>query len=677
MGKLNRIYERLFNSPRNFDSISVQKTKHLLFQFCFLGFVGWIIFFIVLAYDVLNREVFISTEIMDTIQVPAIKIFLEQENMDYYSINNLPKLTNFNELNYNQVESCFLEYDLTYNCSNTNIEENKIINYTVTDISEIDIEPFNITFQNTYLSINFQSLLENNTNQNLAFVLYFGDFLYFLVGPMKIELLFKIEIVNNNGVETIKYVPTLITTLLDDLLCETYNNSLEFRKNCSSNTISIIYQSNIVPIYTFESNLELSIRILSNAFSIGKLVLVLISLAITFISTKFLFNKKTDWFHNSIRDAVLFHFNHYILEDDKPIEIKKSKIKKKIQSKEKKDQQENELLINNNENEITMGSKNKFHRLFQNIPPQDKYSIPLSRFTMIQFVILGLILLGVGTFISVKDIQSRLVTTTYYDMDFIDLPSFTFTFESIKNSTNTTLLEWEEELPDGTINYCKVIYINPFHYRCESPLNYTEKAIFEFPKIRYNDDNGSISLGRNQVYSLSFYTLSHFISYVDPSKDLTYAIFYLNEIPYFIKPYSNISIVLTKSMFHRPNGTTMESYDPSITVLPFDTDTVLSAYSGLTEIHIWFSSNIVKEIYQETNLQLLQRTVTDFLSFLSPISTIIGLLFTRILIKFYFKYSTAHVDYPIREAIIYHLRNYDQYKSIFRFKENNNNLTIN
>ncbi|KAN0039263.1 hypothetical protein ACTA71_001457 [Dictyostelium dimigraforme] len=670
MGQFNRLFERIFNSPRNFDSISFQKTKHLLIQFCILGVIGWIIFSIILVYDILNKQVFINNEIRDTVEVPQITLFIHEGKFDYYSLNNLTIDTNFNQLNYSEVNSCYYSNIIkNYNCGQSNRED---ITYTINKCQTIVIDPFNITFQETYLNLNFQTLVENS-NPNLSFVLYFGDILFSFVGPMKIQLLFKMEIINKDGVETFKYIPTVVTSLSQDLLCETYNNTLGFIKNCSSNTLSVFYQSNIVPTYTLETGLQLFIRILIDTFSIGKLILVLVSLTITFFSTKFIFlNNKTDWFNNSIRDAVLFHIYFYILENDKPENKKKRPIQKEKPSKNK---DEIESLLGKNDiiSRETMGSRNKFRRLIQSIPPQDKYSIPLSRFNYVQYFVIGIVLFGVGIIIAIKDLQSRMITSTYSDLDFVNLPSFNFTFESVRNSTKTIWSSWNEHLPNGEYNNCwsnSTIDYNQFN--CQSSPNYPGYTTFQFPGISYSGDNGSIALGRNQYYSLQISSSSSFISYQPPSKDLTYAILYLNEIAYYVRPYSNISIELTKSVFHQPDGTNITTYEPSITSLPTQTNTFLGTYSGETYIFIWYSSNVVNDIYQETNLQLLQRTATDFFSFVSPITTIVGLLFTKIIVKFCFKYSTAHVEFSIREAIIYHLRNYEFYKPIFRTKRPNN-----
>ncbi|KAK5578741.1 hypothetical protein RB653_008414 [Dictyostelium firmibasis] len=670
MGKLNRLYERIFNSPRNFDRVSFQKTKHLLFQYILLAIIAWIIFFVVFVYDVINREILINNEIRDTVEVPKITMFLHEGNIDYFSLNNLTLDTDYNELNYDKVESCFYGSNNTYYCNNLYREENKNIPYEIFSNKQINIQPFNITFQQTYLNFNIQTILKNSS-QNLGFVLYFGNSLYTFVGPMKIEILFKLEIINGNGYQVFKYTPNIVTTLLDDLICESYNNTLGLINNCSSNTLSVIYQSNIVPHYTIETTLQMILRILKDTFSIGKLIIVLTSLAISFFSTKFLFKKKTAWFDNSIRDAVLYHFHFHVLEDDKPLDNKKEKTKKK------------EILFNNNENQRllnktedeylkdnkdTMGSENKFKRLIESIPPQDKYSIPLSRFSTLKIITLVIILIGLGTFIAMKDLQNRLISTNYTDMDYIDIPPFNLTIKSIRNSTNTLWLQWDEVLPNGEEIYCKVNSTDFSNSNCNQTLYYPDNiTIFDFPNIIYNGKSGLISVGRNEKYIFQIDTVSLYTSELE-SKDLTYAIFYFNDIAYYIRPYSNISIELTKSVFHHPDGRNITSYEPSFTVLPLPivSFTDINAYSGTTYIYIWYSSNVVSDIFQETNLQLIERTATDFFSFVSPISVLVGLFFTKILVKFYFKYSTTHVEYKTREAIIYHLRNYEHYKPIFR-----------
>ncbi|KAM9980440.1 hypothetical protein ACTFIZ_002310 [Dictyostelium cf. discoideum] len=684
MGKLNRLYERIFNSPRNFDSISLQKTKHLLFQFCVLGVIGWIIFFVVFIYDILNEEVFVNNEIRDIVQVPSFTIFLRFSSMDYFSLNNLTMDTDYNELDYEKVESCYYSGGKYY-CKNLNKEENKNFNTPILSPQKIEVESFNLTFQQSYINLNIQSILHNST-QGTGFVFRFGDYAYSLVGPMKAELLFKTEVIVDQGVETLKYIPNLVTSLLDDKVCQEYSNTLELRDNCSSISLSIIYQSNIVPRYTLETDSQLFIRILIDTFSIGKLTLVLLSLAFSFYSKKFLFKKRTSWFENSVRDAVLYHFNFYVLENDKPC-LTKEKLTKLEQSII--DQGDLDRLVNKNEKIIkneqeTMGSENKFKRLLESIPPQDKYSISLSRFSLFQIIVLILILIGVGVFIATKDLKNRLATTSYIDMDNLELPSFNFTIQSVRNSTDTGLLRWEETLPNGEYLECTSFinksYVDFKKPNCNKTLNYPSNTtwIEGFPTISYNSNGGSILVGRNQNYSIVLYTYSVYNTQYY-STDLTYAILYLNDIVYYVRPNSNISIELTKSVFHQPDGTNITSYEPSVTSVPLTTFSIQNVFSGRSYIYIWYSSNVVSDIYQETNVQLLKRTFTDFSSFISPISTIVGLFFTKILIKIYFKYSTTHVDFKVREAIIYHLRYYEKYKSIFRtnkrksLKLNNNN----
>ncbi|KAM9958712.1 hypothetical protein ACTFIW_012301 [Dictyostelium discoideum] len=673
MGKLNRLYERIFNSPRNFDSISLQKTKHLLFQFCVLGAIGWIIFFVVLIYDVLNQQVFVNNEIRDIVQVPSFTVFLRFTNMDYFSLNNLTMETDYNELDYGKVESCYYsQSEDQYLCENFKNEENKNLNSSIYYHKKIDVEPFNITFQQTYINLNIQSILDNST-QGLGFVFRFGDYAYSLVGPMKAELLFKTEMIIDQGVETLRYIPNLVTSLLDDKVCQKYSNTLELRNNCSSISLSIIYQSNIVPRYSLETGPQLLIRILINTFSIGKLTLVLLSLVFSFYSKKFLFKKRTSWFENSVRDAVLYHFNFYVLENDKPC-LKKEKLTKL--EKSIVDQGDLDRLLNKNEKIIkneqeTMGSESKYKRLLEGIPPQDKYSISLSRFSLFQIIVSALILILIGIFIATKDLKNRLATTSYNDIDYLELPSFNFTIESVRNSTDTYLLKWEETLPNEDFLECTSFlngsYVDFKKPTCDKTLDYPSNttSIEGFPTISYNSEGGSILVGKNQNYSLVLYTFSVYNTQYQ-SPDLTYATLYINDIVYYVRPYSNISIELTKSVFHQVDGTNITSYEPSVTSVPLTTISVPNAFTGTSYIYIWYSSNVVSDIYLETNYQLIKRTFTDISSFISPITTIVGLFFTKILIKIYFKYSTAHVDFKVREAIIYHLRYYENYKSIYR-----------
>ncbi|KAN0039264.1 hypothetical protein ACTA71_001458 [Dictyostelium dimigraforme] len=676
MGQLNRIYERIFNSPRNFDSISVQKTKHLLFQFCIFGVIGWIIFFSVLVYDILNQEVFVNNEIRNTVEIPSSTIYLRRSTIDYYSLNNLAMDIDYNQMNYSDVKSCYYSWDKeTYFCENLNRTENSNLYRNVSDdLQKMVIQPFNLTFQQTYINLNIQSLLHNST-QGTGFVFRFGNYAYSLVGPIKAELLFKTEVIIDEGVETLKFIPNLVTTLLDDKVCQEYNNTLQLRNNCSSISLSIIYQSNIVPHFTLETGSQLFIRILINTFSIGKLILVFLSLAFSFYSKKFLFKKRTSWFENYIRDAVLYHFNFHVLENDKPCNSKE-----KLTNLEKSIVNQGDLdrLLDGNEKKMkddqeTMGSERLFKRIFESIPPQDKYSIPLSRFSLLQVVVLGLVLIGVGVFVATKDLKNRLVTTSYTDVDYLELPSFNFTIESVRNSAFPFLIQWKETLPNEDFLECSNLRnetYDPKNPICSQTFNYPSNTTsFErFPTLSYNANGGSILVGRNQNYSISFYTVSkNTTQYQSP--DLTYANLYLNDIVYFLRPNSNITIELTKSVFHQPDGTNITSYEPSVTSSPLTTIHNNSYYGGQSSIYIWYSSNVVSDIYQETDMQLLKRTFKDFSSFISPISFIIGLLFTKILIKIYFKYSTAHVDYSLREAIIYHLRHYKKYKSIFRTKK--------
>ncbi|KAK5578740.1 hypothetical protein RB653_008413 [Dictyostelium firmibasis] len=665
MGRINRLYERIFNSPRNFDRVSIQKTKHLLIQFCILGVLGWIIFFTVLVYDVLNQQVFVNNEIWDNVEVPQFSIYFRNTNIDRYSLNNLTTDTDFNQLDYDQVSYCdYYQTDDTFYCQNSR-EENKNFNIS-TSLDKITVEPFNITIKETYINLNIQTSIGNGS-QSTGFILIFGDLVWSLSGPMKAELLFKTEVMIENDVKTIKYIPNLVTSLLDELVCEKYNNNLDFQNNCSSITLSIIYQSNIVPHFTLETGWELLFRILINTFSIGKLSLTLLALVFSFYSKKLLFKKKTSWFENSVRDAVLYHFHFHVLEHDKP-STKKEKLTKLERSI---DQGDSDKLLNRNEKKIkrdqeTMGSESVFKRLLESVSPQDKYSIPLSRFSLIQYIVMVIVLIGIGAFIAIKDLQNILVQTVYTDMDFIQLPSFDFAFESVRNSTDTYLLETLEYLPNGANSSCTYTSPDSNNPICNKTINYPEDTIdfSKFPEISYyGGDYGSISLGKNQSYS--FFLKTNSSSKIQAhSQDLTYLILYLNDIVYYIRPFSNISIELTKSIYNDIDGTTKESYDPSVTVIP------LSVYSGglenYTLIYMWYSSNVVSEMSQETTFQLLKRTFTDFSSFISPTTTVVGLFFTKILIKIFFKYSTAHVDSKTREAIIYHLRNYEKYKPIFR-----------
>ncbi|KAN0038282.1 hypothetical protein ACTA71_000454 [Dictyostelium dimigraforme] len=689
MGKvLTNYFNKIFNSPKNYDDLSSKKTKNFLLLLCFLGIILWIIIIIVVVKDSLSRLTFMTNQIENQITIPSLS-FIFLKNISQYAINLPPTQVIPSEVIFANGFYCQISGidPKKENCTNQNLFPSYVEYIPIQN--KIYINEFNLTFEKQYLNINIgQNLAKYNSSSTkdmtfTTFMVNINDYNFILTGPIDTQIMIKKTIrIDRYEKETINYIPSIFGAAEKSTTCPYYPDQGYGYKNCSTVSVSVVFESNIVSIYKEETNLQLFKRILKDIFSIGKLVLILMALIITYYQTKFLFKEETAWFDNNIRDAVLFHFNSWQLdpsdEEEKPPgcfgrlinKIKapflccccKPDPPKKLTRKEKMDKD-------------TKGSSNPIVRLFQGVPNQDKYSGSIG---LIYLIKLGLVVVGViiyGVFIALQDYNNRLIISKLDNVGQLELPEIQFNYTGV----NYWITQYEESLPGGLTKNCK---INTQTYTIENCAYSSgfpgETLLFSGPKLNnILIKNDTIHLKDNQHYDFKIGSRVAILNSF-PSFEYVHITLDLNGIEYYLRPFSNITIHLEKNVYHYTNGSTITSYNPRIlqtqnVVNYYGPNGNYTTYYGETTVSFFYSSASIKHIFIEGNLDLGFRILSDIGAFYTPVNIVISMFFTYVVIRFANKYDTAHVEPFIREAILYHMKYYDKYSIKFRRPSNNNN----
>ncbi|KAN0019192.1 hypothetical protein ACTFIU_002394 [Dictyostelium citrinum] len=688
---LTNYYNKIFNSPKNFDDISSKKTKNNLMLFGFLGIIFWIIIVIVAVKDSLSRLTFMTNEIENEITVPKLA-FAFASNISQYAINIPSSEVIPSDINFSEGYYCLINND-EENCNNTNL----LPSITKYDPSKKRIEAnnFNLTFEKEYYNINIgQDLMNYNASSpnNFSFTTFMigiNDYNFLLNGPMDLQVLIKKTIrIDRYEQEIINYIPSILGAGERSDTCPDFSDEDRGYLNCSTVSVSIVYETNIVSVYREETDVQLFKRILKDIFSIGKLVVTLLGLIIAYYQTKFLFKNQTAWFDNNIRDAVLFHFNYHELdpadEEEKPpgrfsrfinkiagaIKVviccccccKKpvAKPPKKL-TRERKIQKE------------TKGSRCPIFRLFQGFPDQDKYSGSISLIGKIKWGILIAAVVIYGVFIFIQDNNNRLIISKLDNIEQIELPEIQFNY----TGRNFGLMEYEEYLPNDQRKNCDFNITHYTIFNCRSTNGFPNES------LTFNGDyltdllikNDTIHLKENQYYG---FIVKSYVALWNPfpSFEFVKITMEINGIEYYLRPFSNNTIHLEKNVYHYANGTSITSYNPRIFQAQDEINYLgvsgnYTFYYGNTTVNFFYSSSSVKHTFIEGKRDLAFRVISDVGAFFTPVKMFVTLFFSYLVIRFANKNATAHVDSSVREAIIYHMRFYDKYS--IKFKKTGNN----
>ncbi|KAN0023840.1 hypothetical protein ACTFIV_008227 [Dictyostelium citrinum] len=689
---LTNYYNKIFNSPKNFDDVSSKKTKNYLMLLGFLGIILWIIIVIVAIKDSLSRLTFMTNEIENEITVPKL-VFVFASNISQYAINIPSSEVIPSDINFFEGYYCRINND-EEKCNNTNLLPS-ITKYDPIK-KRIETNNFNLTFEKEYYNINIGQDLKNynasspNSFSFTTFMVGINDYNFLLNGPMDLQVLIKKTIrINRYQEEKINYIPSMLGAGERSNTCPDFSDENRGYLNCSTVSVSIVYETNIVSIYREETDVQLFKRILKDIFSIGKLVVTLLGLIIAYYQTKFLFKNQTAWFDNNIRDAVLFHFNYHELdpadEEEKPPgcfsrllnkvggAIKKvicccyCCCNKPVPKPPKKLTREEKLQ------KETKGSGCPIIRLFQGIPDQDKYSGSIGLIGNIKWGVVILAVIIYGVFIIIQDYNNRLIISKLDNIDQLELPEIQFNY----TGRNFGLMEYEEYLPNGQRKNCEFNITQYTIENCRSTNRFPNES------LTFNGDyltdllikNDTIHLKENQYYG---FIVKSYVALWNPfpSFEFVKITMEINGIEYYLRPFSNNTIHLEKNVYHYTNGTSITSYNPRIfqaqdEIKYLGVNGNYTFYYGNTTVNFFYSSSSVKHTFIEGKRDLGFRIISDISAFYTPVKIFVSLFFSYLVIRFANKNATAHVDSSVREAIIYHMRFYDKYSN--KFKKTGNN----
>ncbi|KAN0044617.1 hypothetical protein ACTA71_006135 [Dictyostelium dimigraforme] len=665
-----------FYSPKNYDDISIKKTKYNIFIFIILLLVFHFIVFIVTLKDSNDRLTFIESKIENDLEIPHFIIFSNISSFSY-NVLNIKDITE----QQNFKNPCEFDYlNGNYSCLNNSnlidVDEDEFTFYPV-------FMSLNITFQKTYIRL-ISNILSNpnatkmeKRNEKQSFIDFQDQFYLSIAPPSRVEILLKKEvIIDRYGTEKVNLSPSVISTpLLSDICQNLITNGSQ--PDCFVIDISILYQTNIVLYYSEETDRQYFTRVLAEISSISRLVLYLVFSILTFIITRFLFDQKTAWFPNSIRDGVLYHYKHYRVEHnliDAPkgppfiyrvigkLENLFKNEKNEIALHEERNQYEKLKDVAYKTKKATQGSKNIYKRIFQGIDVQDNYSHSLSKVAKIRLLIFVSIMTFLSIIIIIKNAPNRMVTTQFKNQPLLELPKFNYSLISDD-------LLWQETLvilPNGESRQCSSIN------GCKQSSNFENITLIENQQNLFVPPD-SIYMNQNQKFQFKANYSIHMNGNKTLDVNMIAMKLTINEIEHIISPFSNVTVLLEKTVFRKYDKSTINMYDNNIivsTVFPrFDyeneTDIFLSGFSYLT---FQYPNNEERIIKVETNFQLLKRLVQYILAFSSPLSIIIGFIFSNIVIRLLFKSPSAHCDPTVREPIIYFLKYYKSYPKIFKDK---------
>ncbi|KAM9995079.1 hypothetical protein ACTFIY_001254 [Dictyostelium cf. discoideum] len=698
MGKfLTNYYNKVFNSPKNFDDISSKKTKNFLMLLCLLGIILWIIIIIVVVKDSLNRLTFMTNEIENQIIIPNL-IFTFYKNISQYAINSpsgevIPSDIEFLNGYFCRIpENSKIEY-----CNNTDA----LAIYKEFDPirNDIFLKNINLTFEEEYFNINIgQDLKKYNESSGddasfTTFGMNINNYNFFLNGPIDLQVMIKkTKRIDRHQKETINLIPNVLGAGEKSSTCPDFVDKNKGYLNCSTVSISIVYESNIVSTYREETNIQLFKRILKDIFAIGKLILTLMGLIIVYYQKKFLFKEETAWFDNDVRDAVLFHFNYHELdpadEEEKPpgffgrklLKIKSffSKIISAIKyvacccylCRSKPVPKPPKILTRQEKiQKETKGSGCPIIRVFQGIPNQDKYSGSIGLINNIKWLLLAVAVIIYGVFVAIQDADNRLIILKLDNLDKLEIPEIQLNY----TGREFWIEKYQEYLPFGQRKYCDINNTEPMYTeKCRSTNGFPNQTLTLNGNHLTNLEikNDTIQLKENQYYGFiieSSVALWNFF----PTFESVHITMNINGIEYYLRPFSNNTIHLEKNVYHYNNGTSITSYNPRIfqaqdEIFYFGKFGNYTYYYGNTTVNFFYSSSSIKHTFIEGKTDLGFRIVSDILAFLNPVKTFLTQFFAYLVIRFANKYSTAHVDPTIREAILYHMRYYEKYSKKFK-----------
>ncbi|KAN0037417.1 hypothetical protein ACTFIV_002763 [Dictyostelium citrinum] len=644
-----------------------------------------IIVLIVTNKDSNNRLTFVDYKTENDLQFPNISVFSNISSFSY----NIFEVKNIEEPYNSNFHGC----EFNYLNGNSSCPNHSNYSYYITDYNTFNpiYLSSKITYQKTYIRIilllyklitnvlkNPNATLGEKELEKSVLIEFQYDSYVIISPPAKVQFSIKKEVyIDKHGIEKVHLIPSVITTPFPLAICNNFTSN-EIIHSCYTIDISFSYASDVVLYYTDETDRQYITRVLADISSISRLILYVIFYILTFFISRFLFDQKTAWFPNSIRDGVLYHYKYYRVQNN-IIEAPKEppiifRIISKLKNLFRKERNEFDLYEQRNQYEklkdetykikkATEGSKIIYKRIFQSIDPQDDDSYNLSKVMNIKLWIFISLMLLISVIIIIKNAPNRMASTQFENQDLLELPKFNYSF--IGNN-----VFWEdtiEILPNGDSRECKW-FINSVD--CKTSNNFEDLILIEGHNV--SGTSNSIYMKKHEKFQFKVNYLLILNGFEVFNMNKMIIKLTINDIDHLFTPFSNVTIFLEKTNFFTQNKSIITMYDTNTIVssIPYVLNlngTTLFA-KGTSYLNIQYPDNEVRTIKVETNFQLLKRLIQYILAFSSPISLILGFIFSNIVIRLLFKTPSAHCDPTVREPIIYFLKYYKKYPEIFKNK---------
>ncbi|KAN0025952.1 hypothetical protein ACTFIU_001716 [Dictyostelium citrinum] len=610
-----------------------------------------IIVLIVTNKDSNNRLTFVDYKTENDLQFPNISVFSNISSFSY----NILEVKNIEEPYNSNFHGC----EFNYLNGNSSCPNHSNYSYYITDYNTFNpiYLSSKITYQKTYIRLitnvlkNPNATLSEKELEKSVLIEFQYDSYVIISPPAKVQFSIKKEVyIDKHGIEKVHLIPSVITTPFPLAVCNNFTNN-EIIHSCYTIDISFSYASDVVLYYTDETDRQYITRVLAD------------------IST---------WFPNSIRDGVLYHYKYYRVQNNLVEAPKEPPIIFRIISKLKnlfrKERNEFDLYEQRNQYEklkdetykikkATEGSKTIYKRIFQNIDPQDDDSYNLSKVMNIKLWIFISLMLLISVIIIIKNAPNRMASTQFENQDLLELPKFNYSF--IGNN-----VFWEdtiEILPNGDRRECKW-FINSVD--CKTSNNFKDLILIEGHNVSGTSNSIYMKKDEKFQFKANYLLILNGFEVFDMNKMIIKLT--INDIDHLFTPFSNVTIFLEKTNYYTQDKSIITMYDTNtiVSIIPYVLNlngTTLFA-KGTSYLNIQYPDNEVRTIKVETNFQLSKRLIQYILAFSSPISLILGFIFSNIVIRLLFKTPSAHCDPTVREPIIYFLKYYKKYPEIFKNK---------
>ncbi|KYQ94470.1 hypothetical protein DLAC_04769 [Tieghemostelium lacteum] len=289
------------------------------------------------------------------------------------------------------------------------------------------------------------------------------------------------------------------------------------------------------------------------------------------------------------------------------------------------------------------------------IPDQDFYSEKKALVEKVRYVvILLMVLILIAIFFS-KNNQNRLIFISNKLESSIALPNVTFCLNACGSCqlnefivvNNNKKISW----------YCNNEASSCSFFGTNQEFAYTDGKCFEIGGPSFNVQSAE-----------EFWTIAIQSRYVEEYPQINFKIININNTDaqprsFPLLLHSDNNLFFEKSVYKGQNDEQgIESFSPFFQSIISASEPCVddpSMNCGTLKLQIQATSMMVSTTNEETDSGLAKRTITDVGSIFNIGNIVILLFFSLILSRFLYKDQSAWVNHEIREAVIYHMKNYD------------------